>query len=44
MKIISLIAENVKRLVAVEIKPDGNMVVISGKNGAGKTSAADAAA
>ena len=41
MKIIQLTAENVKRLVAVEIRPDGNMVQITGKNGAGKTSVLD---
>lgn len=42
MKIISLTAENVKRLKAVEIRPDGAMVVIGGKNGAGKSSILDA--
>ena len=41
MKIINLQAENIKRLVAVEIHPDGNMVQITGKNGAGKTSVLD---
>lgn len=41
MKIIQLTAENVKRLVAVEIKPDGNIVQITGKNGQGKTSVLD---
>lgn len=41
MKIIKLNAENVKRLVAVEITPDGNIVTISGKNGAGKSSVLD---
>lgn len=41
MKIIALQAENVKRLVAVEIKPDGNMVLVTGKNGQGKTSVLD---
>lgn len=41
MKIIALQAENVKRLSAVEIKPDGNLVVVAGKNGAGKTSVLD---
>lgn len=41
MKIIALTAENVKRLVAVEIRPDGNMVQITGKNGSGKTSTLD---
>ena len=42
MKIISLTAENVKKLVAVEITPDGNMVQITGKNRQGKTSVLDA--
>lgn len=41
MKIICLTAENVKRLIAVEIKPDGNLVQITGKNGQGKTSVLD---
>lgn len=41
MKIISLQAENVKKLVAVEIKPDGNLVEITGRNGQGKTSVLD---
>jgi len=42
MKILKLTAENFKKLSAVEITPDGNMVVISGKNGAGKSSVLDA--
>jgi DNA repair exonuclease SbcCD ATPase subunit len=41
MKIIRLEAENVKRLSAVEITPEGNIVEITGKNGAGKTSILD---
>lgn len=41
MKIVSLIAENVKKLIAIEIKPDGNLVEITGKNGQGKTSVLD---
>jgi len=41
MKIISLVAENVKKLVAVEITPDGNVVEITGRNGQGKTSVLD---
>ena len=41
MKIIRLHAENVKRLEAVEIKPDGNLIVIGGANGAGKSSVLD---
>lgn len=42
MKIISLQAENIKKLVAVEIRPDGNLVPITGGNGNGKTSVLDA--
>lgn len=41
MKIIKLKAENIKKLVAVEITPAGNVVRITGKNGAGKTSVLD---
>lgn len=41
MKIIELRGENVKRIVAIRIKPKDNMVIISGKNGAGKTSVLD---
>lgn len=40
-KIIKLTSENVKRLQAVEITPHGNVVVIGGKNGAGKSSVLD---
>lgn len=40
-KIVKLEAQNVKRLQAVEITPDGNVVVIGGKNGQGKTSVLD---
>lgn len=42
MKIISLEAENYKRLKAVEITPDGNLVVIGGRNAQGKSSVLDA--
>lgn len=42
MKIVQLTAENIKRLVAVEIRPDGNLVEITGRNGQGKTSVLDA--
>jgi DNA repair exonuclease SbcCD ATPase subunit len=42
MKIISLEAENFKRIRAVSIKPDGSAVIIGGKNMAGKSSALDA--
>jgi energy-coupling factor transporter ATP-binding protein EcfA2 len=41
MKIIELKAENIKKLKAIEIKPTENTVVISGKNGAGKSSILD---
>lgn len=41
MKILKLSAENVKKLIAVEITPDGNIVTIAGRNGAGKTSVLD---
>jgi DNA repair exonuclease SbcCD ATPase subunit len=44
MKIVRLTAENVKRLVAVEIQPaaDGSMVIVAGRNAQGKTSVLDA--
>ena len=42
MRIVNLKAENVKRLEAVDITPDGNVVEITGRNGAGKTSVLDA--
>lgn len=38
LKIIRLQAEGVKRIKAVSITPDGNVVQIAGANGAGKTS------
>lgn len=41
MKILKLSSRNVKRLSAVEITPDGAVVVIGGKNGAGKSSVLD---
>jgi len=41
-QIVRLEAENVKRLTALRIEPgDGNMVVIGGENGQGKSSALD---
>lgn len=43
-KIIQLTAENVKRLTAVTITPQGNVVVIAGDNAAGKTSVLDSIA
>lgn len=42
MKIIELRAENVKRISAVAIKPAGDLVEITGRNGQGKTSVLDA--
>jgi DNA repair ATPase RecN len=42
MKIVELRAERFKRLSAVEISPAGDVVIISGKNGAGKSSVLDA--
>lgn len=40
--IINLKAENVKRLSAVDITPQGNLIGIGGRNGQGKTSVLDA--
>ena len=42
MKILKLTAENFKKLVAIEITPQGNVVLLTGKNGAGKSSILDA--
>lgn len=42
MRVVKLQAENVKRLKAIEITPEGDLVVIAGKNGQGKTSVLDA--
>lgn len=42
MRIISLKAENFKKLHAIEITPDGNFVQITGRNGQGKSSTLDA--
>lgn len=41
-RIIKLAATNFKRLKAVEITPTGDLVVVSGRNGQGKTSVLDA--
>lgn len=41
MKIVKLTTENIKNLKAVEIEPTTNMVMITGKNGAGKSSILD---
>lgn len=44
LRIVSFTAENIKKLVAVEITPSGGIVTIAGKNGAGKSSIIDAIA
>lgn len=41
LQIINLRAENVKRIQAVNITPKDNMVLITGRNGQGKTSVLD---
>ncbi len=41
MKIINLKSTNIKGIKAIDITPRDDMVIISGKNGAGKTSALD---
>lgn len=43
-KIVQLQTENVKRLKAVTIKPDGTLVIIGGNNAQGKTSVLDSIA
>lgn len=42
MKIIKLQAENIKKLKAIEITPDGNVIKITGKNEQGKSTVLDA--
>ena len=42
MKILELVAENFKKIRVIEIKPDGNLVKLTGKNGQGKSSVLDA--
>lgn len=42
MRIIHFYSENFKRLKVVDFQPDQNMVIISGKNGQGKSSILDA--
>ncbi len=42
MKITEFRAENFKKLTAVEIRPDGSLIVVGGKNAAGKSSCLDA--
>ncbi|HUX01351.1 MAG TPA: AAA family ATPase [Phycisphaerae bacterium] len=44
MKIVRLEAQNVKRLKAVNITPEGHLVVIGGRNAQGKTSVLDSIA
>jgi DNA repair exonuclease SbcCD ATPase subunit len=46
MKIVKLLSENVKRLSAVEVtpSPDGALITVGGKNGAGKSSVLDSIA
>jgi len=44
MKIVKLTSENVKKLIAVEVTPEGSLVTIGGKNGAGKSSVLDSIA
>jgi ABC-type dipeptide/oligopeptide/nickel transport system ATPase component len=41
MKIINLKAENIKKIKAIDITPKSSTVVVTGKNGAGKTSVLD---
>jgi DNA repair exonuclease SbcCD ATPase subunit len=41
MRIVKLTAENLKKLKAVEIVPDGSVVQITGANGSGKSSVLD---
>ena len=41
MRIIQLQSENVKRIKAVDITPESDLIVLSGKNGEGKTSVLD---
>ncbi len=44
MRIVELLVENVKRISAVLIRPEGDVITIGGENGAGKTSVMDAIA
>ncbi|PWB94701.1 AAA family ATPase [Methylosinus sporium] len=42
LRIVRLQAENIKKLRAIEIRPKGNVIEITGNNGAGKSSILDA--
>ena len=42
MNVVSLTAENIKRLKAVQIRPEDATVVVAGRNGQGKSSVLDA--
>lgn len=42
MKIVRLTAENIKRIRAIEITPDGTVQIVTGRNAQGKTSVLDA--
>lgn len=42
MHIVKLTSENFKRIKAVTVKPDGSLIVVGGKNDAGKSSTLDA--
>lgn len=42
MRVLNLKADNFKALKAIEISPEGNVVVVGGKNGQGKSSVMDA--
>lgn len=44
MRIVKLVAENIKKLHVVEITPQGNVITIGGRNGAGKSSVLDTVA
>jgi len=44
MKIVELEIQNMKRIRAVQIRPQGNVVTLTGANGAGKSSILDAIA
>jgi DNA repair exonuclease SbcCD ATPase subunit len=41
MRIIQLVAENIKKLTAIDITPTDSMVMVTGPNGAGKSSILD---